>query len=93
MTPVIFNYRDEAELKAAGFGWVLDGPSEQPGVSCFLKDGDEVFHTYSTFGRGTEQFGGAYAFLDTTVLGRQEEWEEPKGRAPEARKAIPDFAE
>ncbi len=93
VTPVMFNYRDEAELKAAGFGWVLDGPSEQPGVSCFLKDGDEVFHTYSTFGRGTEQFGGAYSFLDTTVLGRQEEWEEPKGRAPQARKAIPDFAE
>ncbi len=43
VTPVMFNYRDEAELKAAGFGWVLDGPSEQPGVSCFLKDGDEVF--------------------------------------------------
>ena len=59
VTPVMFNYRDEAELKAGGFSWILDGPSEQPGVSCFLKDGDEVYHTYSTFGRGTEQFGGA----------------------------------
>ena len=93
VTPVMFNYRDEAELKAAGFSWILDGPSEQPGVSCFLRDGDEVYHTYSTFGRGAEQFGGAYAFLDTTALGRQEEWEEPKGRVSEARKAIPDFAE
>jgi predicted dithiol-disulfide oxidoreductase (DUF899 family) len=93
VTPVMFNYRNEAELKEAGFSWILDGSSEQPGVSCFLKDGDEVFHTYSTFGRGAEQFGGAYAFLDTTALGRQEEWEEPKGRSPKARKAIPDFAE
>ena len=93
VTPVMFNYRDEAELKAAGFSWILDGTSEQPGVSCFLRDGDEVYHTYSTFGRGAEQFGGAYAFLDTTALGRQEEWEEPKGRVSEARKAIPDFAE
>ena len=93
VTPVMFNYRDEAELKAAGFSWILDGPSEQPGVSCFLRDGDEVYHTYSTFGRGAEQFGGAYAFLDTTALGRQEEWEEPKGRVSQARKAIPDFAE
>jgi len=93
VAPVMFNYRDEAELKAARFGWLFDGPSEQPGMSSFLKDGDELYHTYSTFGRGTEQFGGAYAFLDTTALGRQEEWEEPKGRVPEARKAVPDFAD
>ena len=93
VAPVMFNYRDEAELKDAGFSWILDGSSEQPGVSCFLKDGGEVFHTYSTFGRGAEQFGGAYAFLDTTALGRQEEWEEPKGRAPAARESVPVFAE
>jgi len=93
VAPVMFNYRDEAELKASGFSWILDGPSEQPGMSCFLKEGDDVYHTYSTFGRGAEQFGGAYAFLDTTALGRQEDWEEPKGRVAKARQAIPDFAE
>ena len=52
-----------------------------------------MFHTYSTFARGTEQLGGAYSFLDITALGRQEEWEEPKGRAANARPAIPDFSE
>ena len=31
-------------------------------------------------------------FLDLTALGRQEEWEEPKGRADDVRGAIPDFA-
>lgn len=93
IAPVMFNYRDEAELKDAGFAWILDGPSEQPGVSCFLRDGDTIYHTYSTFGRGTEQLGGAYSILDITALGRQEEWEEPKGRAANARPAIPDFAE
>src|SRR5262249_4232082 len=93
VTPVMFNYRDETELKDAGFAWILDGPSEQPGVSCFLRDGDAIYHTYSTFGRGTEQLGGAYSILDITALGRQEEWEEPKGRAANARPAIPDFAE
>jgi len=92
-TPVLFNYRDAAELKEAGMSWLLDGASEQPGVSCFLREGDEVFHTYSTFGRGTEQLGGAYSILDITALGRQEEWEEPKGRAAKPRPAIPDFAE
>jgi predicted dithiol-disulfide oxidoreductase (DUF899 family) len=63
-----------------------------PGISCFLRDGDDVFHTYSTFGRGTEALGGAYAYLDMTALGRQEEWEEPQGRADSARAAMPDFA-
>jgi len=93
VAPVMFNYRGEAELKEAGLAWILDGPSEQPGVSCFLRDGDTVYHTYSTFGRGTEQLGGAYSILDITALGRQEEWEEPKDRAANARPAIPDFAE
>ena len=67
-------------------------PSEQPGISCFLRDGDAVFHTYSTFGRGLEQTGDAYGVLDLTALGRQEEWEEPKGRADKAREADPSFS-
>ena len=90
--PVMFNYRDASELSDKGMDWILDGSSEQPGYSCFLRDGDRIFHTYSTFGRGTEQLGGAYAFLDMTALGRQEEWEEPKGRSGAARAAMPDFA-
>ena len=36
--------------------------------------------------------GGSYYFLDLTALGRQEEWEEPKGRAPTPRGGPPDFA-
>ena len=36
--------------------------------------------------------GGSYYFLDLTALGRQEDWEEPKGRADSARAAQPDFA-
>jgi predicted dithiol-disulfide oxidoreductase (DUF899 family) len=93
--PIMFNYRDPDELRAAGLDWILkteDQPMEQPGVSFFLRDGDEVFHTYSTFGRGTEASGGSYGFLDLTALGRQEEWEEPKGRVDSARAAVPDFS-
>jgi predicted dithiol-disulfide oxidoreductase (DUF899 family) len=52
----------------------------------------DVFHTYSVYARGTEWLGGSYAFLDLTVLGRQEDWEEPKGRSDNARGAIPDFS-
>jgi predicted dithiol-disulfide oxidoreductase (DUF899 family) len=58
----------------------------------FLREGDAVFHTYSVYARGTEMLGGSYYFLDLTALGRQEEWEEPKGRADFARENRPDFA-
>ena len=30
--------------------------------------------------------------MNETVLGRQEDWEEPKGRAADARGAVPDFS-
>lgn len=93
VAPVQYNYRDADELKEAGLGWALEEPSEQPGLSCFLRDGEEVFHTYSTFGRGAEQAGGVYSLLDMTALGRQEEWEEPKGRAADPRKSVPVFSE
>ncbi len=93
--PIQFNYRGPDELVEAGMDWILktaDQPMEQPGYSCFLRDGDEVFHTYSVFARGTEAVGDGYGFLDQTALGRQEDWEEPKGRAVGSRGAIPDFS-
>ena len=67
-------------------------PIEEPGESCFLRDGDTVFHTYSSYARGAEMTGGSYYFLDLTALGRQENWEEPQGRAAATREAIPNFA-
>jgi predicted dithiol-disulfide oxidoreductase (DUF899 family) len=90
--PVMFNFRTLDELESVGLGWLGEGSSEQPGYSCFLRDGPDVFHTYSVYARGCEMLGGAYYFLDMTALGRQEEWEEPKGRAGDPRKAQPDFS-
>ena len=86
-----YNYRTAAEWEEVGqpFG---DQPFEAPGRSCFLTVDGRVFHTYSQYGRGLEMTGGSYYFLDLTPLGRQEEWEEPKGRAESARAARPDFA-
>jgi predicted dithiol-disulfide oxidoreductase (DUF899 family) len=92
VAPVEYNFRTLPELEAAGMGWMGDGSSEQPGHSVFLRVGDKVFHTYSSYARGAEWLGGSYAFLDWTPLGRQEEWEEPKGRATAVRGAVPDFA-
>jgi predicted dithiol-disulfide oxidoreductase (DUF899 family) len=65
--------------------------TELPGFSCFLREGDEVFHTYSTYGRGTDLIGNAYTLLDLTALGRQEDWEEPKDRVAAVRGGDPTF--
>jgi predicted dithiol-disulfide oxidoreductase (DUF899 family) len=89
--PVMYNFRTLDELEATGAGWMAEGSWEQPGYSAFLRDGDRVFHTYSMYARGAEFLGGSYAFLDTTALGRQEDWEEPKGRADDARAGVPNF--
>jgi predicted dithiol-disulfide oxidoreductase (DUF899 family) len=90
--PVMFNYRDAEELETHGDGWLNNGSSEQPGLSVFLRDGDEIFHTYSTYQRGMESLGGAYFYLDLTALGRQEDWEEPKGRVAKPLPNEPVFA-
>lgn len=43
---------------------------------CYLRDGNRVFQTYWTTGRGCEIMGNSYGMLDMTVYGRQEPWEE-----------------
>jgi predicted dithiol-disulfide oxidoreductase (DUF899 family) len=65
------------------FGTGLETPDpttyqdgESFGLSVFFRDGDEVFRTYFTSGRGTETIGPVWTFLDLTPLGRQEEWED-----------------
>lgn len=93
VAPVEFNFRTAEEWAARGQDWIgRPGSSEQPGYSVFLHAGDAVFHTYSTYARGGEWLGGSYAWLDLTPLGRQEDWEEPKGRAASVRGPVPDFA-
>jgi predicted dithiol-disulfide oxidoreductase (DUF899 family) len=94
VTPIEYNYRTKAEHEQAGTSYYFEGeqPVEAPGLSFFLRDGDSIFHTYSTYARGAEMLGGSYYFLDLTALGRQEEWEEPKGRSANPRDAVPDFS-
>ncbi|MDX8355596.1 DUF899 family protein, partial [Cognatiyoonia sp. IB215182] len=78
--PIGYNYKNEKEM--AGAGWApKEGESvELPGFSTFLRRRDEVFHTYSTYARGCEQFGGAHYMLDMTVWGRQQDFEDsPEG--------------
>ena len=88
-----YNYRTWAEYEARGEGFGDPNESyEMPGRSCFLRVDGRIFHTYSQYARGLESTGGSYYFLDLTALGRQEDWEEPKGRSESVRGNIPDFA-
>jgi predicted dithiol-disulfide oxidoreductase (DUF899 family) len=50
-------------------------PSEErPGASVFYKDAvGNIFHTYSTYGRGLDILIGAYNWLDLAPKGRDEE--------------------
>lgn len=57
----MYNYRET--------GSVAD---EMPGASFFIKKGDEVFHSYSTYGRGLDILNGAYNWLDLCPKGRDE---------------------
>ena len=57
------------------------GTTEYFSLDVYLRDGERVFLTYATRGRGVEALGSVWTFLDLTPLGRQEEWEDtPPGR-------------
>ena len=75
--PVMYNFREKKELEERGLGYATRG--EQQGMSVFWreKEGGDVFHTYSTYGRGNEKFMGTYQMLDITPFGRQD------GRKPD----------
>ena len=61
------------------FGLTTD-QGETFGLSVFLRDGQTVYRTYFTNGRGVEALGSPWTFLDLTPFGRQETWEDsPKG--------------
>ena len=50
----------------------FDG-EEAPGISVFAREGDAIFHTYSTYARGLDMLNGAYQLLDLVPKGRDEE--------------------
>ena len=59
-----YNYQEGAKFPV----------TEGPGISCFAKGEDgKVYHTYSTFARGLENFLGIYNLLDIVPKGRDED--------------------
>jgi predicted dithiol-disulfide oxidoreductase (DUF899 family) len=69
-----YSARESAEALLAGRWFGMN-------VS-YLREGDRVFETYWTTGRGAEAMAPAYALLDMTVYGRQENWEDSPGGWP-----------
>ena len=56
------------------------GITTEFGLSVFLREGESVYRTYFTTGRGVEALGSNWTLLDLTPLGRQEDWEDsPEG--------------
>jgi predicted dithiol-disulfide oxidoreductase (DUF899 family) len=52
-----------------------DGPTfmrDRPGMSAFVHEDGEVFHTYSTYARGLDGLWGMYQWLDRAPKGRNE---------------------
>jgi predicted dithiol-disulfide oxidoreductase (DUF899 family) len=56
-----------AEDCGAGRGFML---------SVFLRDGEDVYRTYSTTSRGVDRLLFTHSVLDLTPYGRQEDWED-----------------
>lgn len=81
VTPIEYNYLTKEELVQKGVPVDSGQSMEVPGISTFLRDGERIFHTYTTYARGTDLILGTFNYLDLTALGRQEDWEQPPGRS------------
>ena len=73
----------------SSFGADMDAaPGKGFAVNVFLRDGDTVYRTWHTNGRGTEQLSHSFALIDVLPWGRQEEWQDSP-RAGRSRRPTP----
>jgi predicted dithiol-disulfide oxidoreductase (DUF899 family) len=70
---VSFTKEEQSRNDIYNFGTSGHPSEEAPGFSVFAKKGNDVFHTYSTYGRGVEVGMHTYTYLDLTPKGRDEE--------------------
>lgn len=72
---VSFRKEDIAAGRAVyNYGTPIRGSEDMHGTSIFARDAaGDVFHTYSTYARGDEFSIGAFAWLDLTPKGRNED--------------------
>ncbi|TCC33664.1 DUF899 domain-containing protein [Kribbella sindirgiensis] len=83
VVPFEYNYRTKPEWDARPNNehTQTQQPFDLHGLSCFLRVDEQVYHTYSTYGRGPDAMTFTVTALDLTALGRQEPWEKPADRA------------
>jgi predicted dithiol-disulfide oxidoreductase (DUF899 family) len=69
----------------------VEGPigDHMGSITCFLRDGERVYLTYSTTGRGNERVNPSMGLLDMTPYGRDEGWEEKPEGWPQGRNFQP----
>jgi predicted dithiol-disulfide oxidoreductase (DUF899 family) len=53
-------------------------------VNVFLRDGDDVYRTYNTQGRGVEQLTHTFPLIDLLPYGRQEDWQDSPAGWPQS---------
>ena len=76
VAPREYNYRKASDGERVPQG-------EEHGMSAFFRLGDDVYHTYSSYARGTENLTNSYALLDVTPYGRQEDFEDSPAGWPQ----------
>jgi predicted dithiol-disulfide oxidoreductase (DUF899 family) len=59
-------------------------PSGGFAVNVFLRDGNTVYRTWHTNGRGTEQLSHSFALIDLLPYGRQEDWQDSPDGWPQS---------
>jgi predicted dithiol-disulfide oxidoreductase (DUF899 family) len=62
-----------------------DRPRSPAPLVAYLRQGDRVFETYWTTGRGLEAMDNSYGLLDLTVYGRREDWQDLPAGWPSPR--------
>ena len=81
IAPFEHNFRTKAQLQE--LGETRFGPGESQGLSAFFRIDDSVFHSYSTYARGVEGLTNSFSLLDTTVYGRQQDFEDSPAGWPQ----------
>ena len=68
------------------FGADVDAPAGGGfGLNVFLRDGDTVYRTWHSNGRGTEQLSHTFPLIDLLPWGRQEPWQDSPDGWPQSQ--------
>lgn len=92
------NRMDWYSTAGSSFGADMGAPIDAGfAVNVFLRDGDDVYRTWHTNGRGTEQLTHTFALVDLLPYGRRESWQDvpdgwPQGDAGSGWSTAQDFA-